>query len=129
MTLSQSLLLEEETYAVIGAAMEVHSVLGCGFLESVYQEALALEFQKRNIPIKEQEKLSVNYKGIILNGYFKIDYLCFGNIIVEIKATKKIEAVHQAQLLNYLKVSGHNIGIIFNFGAVKLEYQRLVLEK
>lgn len=121
-----NLLMREEVFTIVGAAMEVHSVLGCGFLESVYQEALALELRNRDVLFLKQERIEVFYKGRTLEKYFVVDFLCFGEIVVEIKALASISSEHEAQLLNYLKVSNHKVGILINFGAEKLEFKRMV---
>ena len=121
-----NLLMREEVFTIVGAAMEVHSVLGCGFLESVYQEALALELRNRDVLFLKQERIEVFYKGRTLEKYFVVDFLCFGEIVVEIKALASISSEHEAQLLNYLKVSNHKVGILINFGTEKLEFKRMV---
>lgn len=120
---------DTETYAIIGAAMEVHSVLGTGFLESVYQEALSLELGTRSVPHELQVRVPVTYKGALLNTVFRADVICFGGIIVELKAIKAITNLEEAQLLNYLKASGIERGLLLNFGAKKLEVKRMVLTK
>lgn len=115
---------DPRTHAVIGAAMEVHRHLGCGFLEPVYQEALAIEFSIRQIPFQPQVELNVFYKDRQLHAWYKPDFVCFGGLIVEIKALSKLSTVEEAQIINYLKATGHETGLLLNFGARSLEYKR-----
>jgi len=117
---------DTQTYAIIGAAMEVHRVLGHGFHEEVYQEALALELTERQIPFVEKIELIVSYKGRPLNCTFKSDYVCFSEVILEIKAIEALAGPQRSQVLNYLKATGHARGLLINFGAESLEYERLV---
>lgn len=118
---------DPRTYAIIGAAMEVHRELGCGFVEPVYQEALALEFATREIPYKREVELPVFYKGQKLNKTFRADFICYEEIVVELKAIAKLGEVERAIILNYLNVTGHRVALLINFGAVSLEYERYVL--
>ncbi len=123
------LILEDETYAVTGAAIEVHRALGPGFLEKVYQEALQLELTARGIPFEAEVPLDINYKGQSLTQKYYADLICFGQIIVELKALTQFSAREEAQLLNYLKATGLTVGLLFNFGSHgKLERKRLVRE-
>lgn len=119
--------LKDETYAIIGACMEVHRELGCGFLEAVYQEAVAIEFGKRGVPFEKEKALDVFYKGVKLSKTFYADFVCFGSIILELKALKEIHSSHLSQVLNYLKATGLNLGLIVNFGQSSLEYKRVIL--
>ena len=114
-----------ETYAIIGAGMEVHSRLGPGFLERLYREALALEMTQRNIPFSRELSLTVTYRGAILPVRYRIDFLCYDSVIVELKAAKALAPFDHAQVINYLKVSGLCHGLLLNFGARSLQYQRL----
>jgi GxxExxY protein len=123
------LIYKEEVYAIIGAAMEVHHMLGCGFLEPVYQETLEIELTERGIPFISQAELPLSYKGRRLKKTYVADFIVFGKIIVELKALENLSSREQAQVLNYLKITGHEVGILVNFGAEKLEWKRLVLTK
>ena len=117
---------DERTYKIIGAAMEVHRELGCGFLEAVYQEALAIEFEMQGIPYKPEHVIKILYKGKHLKKKYQSDFFCYNEIIVEIKALAGITGNEEAQLLNYLKATGLEIGLLINFGAKSLEYKRLI---
>jgi GxxExxY protein len=118
---------KEECYEIIGACMAVHNELGCGFLESVYQEALSIEFHENNIPFECEKILSVKYKGYLLNKKFVADFLCYSEVIVELKAVEEFATEHIIQVLNYLKASKRRIGLLINFGAPKLHYKRVIL--
>ena len=122
-----SLIYPQEAYKIIGACFEVHKVLGPGFLESVYQEALEKEFILRSIPYEREKQLTIFYKGNPLEKKYIIDYLCFDKIILELKATESLTTVHEAQLLNYLKATSHKLGLLVNFGTISLENKRIVL--
>jgi len=117
---------DPETYAIIGAAMEVHRVLGCGFAESAYQEALAIELRQRSIPFQREAALEIQYKRQKLSTAYRADFICFDRVIVELKALAKLGPVEDAQLMNYLKVSGVPVGLLLNFGARSLESRRMV---
>ncbi|HWP53258.1 MAG TPA: GxxExxY protein [Pyrinomonadaceae bacterium] len=118
---------DPRTYAIIGAAMEVHKQLGCGFLEPVYQEALVIEFSKRGIPFNREVRLSVFYKEMRLNTPYRVDFICFDEIAVELKALANLSGTEEAQLINYLKASDKEIGLLLNFGAPSLTYRRFIL--
>jgi GxxExxY protein len=122
------LIHEEETYAIRGAVFEVYKEMGCGFLEAVYQECLERELTRRNVPFVSQRELTLAYKGERLPQTYKADLVCFGTIIVELKAVKQLAPEHKAQLLNYLKASGLKLGLLVNFGSYpKAEIERMVL--
>ena len=117
---------DRETFAIIGAAMEVHRELGRGFLELVYQTALALEFQERGIPFQAEVALPVRYKGKLLTCAYRADFVCFESVIVETKAIAALTGADEAQLINELKATGLHRGLLLNFGAPSLEHKRLV---
>lgn len=119
-------LYEDLTYAIIGAGIEVHKVLGAGFLEAVYQTALAHELSLRKIAYSEQVRLEVKYKQI-LAGEYRADFLVEEKVIVEIKATKKLTEIDEAQLINYLKATGYRVGLLLNFGTPTLERMRRIV--
>jgi len=120
------ILFKKESYDIIGAAMEVHKELGPGFLESVYHEALSIEFEYRKIPFISERTLEIVYKQRVLKKYFEADFLCFDHIIVEIKSVTELKNIHKAQVINYLKATKNKLGILINFGKESLEYERLV---
>ena len=120
------LIYKDLTYKIIGAAMEVHSVLGPGYLEAAYQNAMAREFKLRKIDYEEQVNLRVDYKGNVI-GEYRADYLVDEKVVVEIKAIKRISEIQEAQLINYLKGTGYKVGLLINFGAKSLEHIRRVL--
>lgn len=119
--------LKEECYNVIGCAMNVHTELGCGFLEAVYQEALGIEFMERIVPFKREQRLDVTYKGRLLNKKYIADFICFDELIIEVKAMEGLLPEHTAQVLNYLKATGLKVGLLLNFGSTKLQYKRIIL--
>ena len=118
---------DDKTYGIIGAAMKVHSTLKSGFLEAVYQDALEVEFKKLNIPFKREVEIPVFYDGVKLNSRYRADYICFDNIIVELKALKNITNIEEAQLLNYFKATNYRLGLLINFGEKSLVYKRFSL--
>ncbi len=120
---------DPSTYAIIGAAMEVHRQLGSGFLESVYHEALAIELADRKVPFRHEVELPVFYKVHRLEARYRADFVCFDSIVVEIKALSRMGGVEYAQLINYLRAIGARIGLLLNFGAGSLEYRRLISSK
>jgi GxxExxY protein len=117
---------DPQTYAIIGAAMEVHRQLGHGFLEAVYLEALMLECAARGVPFEHGAKLHITYKGQQLGCNYQTDLICYGAVIVELKAVARLAPAHQAQLINYLKATGLGRGMLLNFGAPSLEHWRLI---
>lgn len=109
--------------------MEVHRLLGCGFLEPVYQDALSLEFNQRNIPFVRELKLPLTYKGQLLPTKYSPDFICFDSIVVELKALARMSGTEEAQVINYLKATGHEVGLLINFGGRSLYHRRFVLTK
>lgn len=122
------LILKEEVYAIAGAAMEVYYQLRAGFLEPIYQEALAIEFNGRGIPYEREKRLNIFYKGIELKKVYCPDFLCYGQIILELKAQTRLTGIDEGQIINYLKISHMHVGLLLNFGArPKLEWKRYVI--
>ena len=121
------LILKDEVYSIVGCAIEVHKELGFGFLEAVYQEAMELELTQRRIPFEAQLPLAISYKGQLLRKEYNADLICYGQIIVELKALERLSGREEAQLLNYLKATGYRVGLLINFGnSPKLEWKRFV---
>ncbi|MBU0639006.1 MAG: GxxExxY protein [Planctomycetes bacterium] len=118
---------DPRTYAIIGAALGVHRQLGSGFLEAVYQEALGIEFQSRGITHCREVQLPVLYKGQRLTCDYRADFVCSDSVIVELKAVNELSGAHEAQVINYLKATGLEVGLLINFGAASLQYKRFVL--
>ena len=118
---------KEECYKIIGSAMDVHNELGCGFLEPVYQEALSVVLLENKIPFVKEKVLDIEFRGRILDKKYVADFICYNEVILELKATDGIMDKHIAQVLNYLKATGKKIGLIINFGTTKLQYRRVIL--
>ncbi|MCP4165332.1 MAG: GxxExxY protein [Chloroflexi bacterium] len=116
---------DPQTYRIIGAAMVVHRELGPGFLEAVYHEALSIEFEIQSIPYIHEVELPIHYKGRRLKKIYRADFVCYDDIIVELKALSKIAGKEKSQVINYLKASNHDRGLLLNFGAASLEVERL----
>jgi len=119
---------DPQTRAIIGAAMEVHTALGHGFLESVYHEALALELTRLTVPFQREVVLPIYYKGAPLATSFRADLICFGEVVMELKALATLSGTEESQLLNYLKATGLKRGLLFNFGSKRLRFKRMVRE-
>ena len=115
---------DPRSYAIIGAAMEVHKGLGCGFLEAVYQQALSLEFQFRRIPFQREVDLPIRYKGTALDATYRVYFICYDAVIVELKALSRLSGPEEAQVINYLKAKGGGVGRLLNFGTDSLTYKR-----
>ncbi len=121
------LILKEEVFSIVGAAMEVHTVLGSGFLEAVYQEALELESRSRQLPFESQKVLKIHYKEHFLQKEYIADLIYFDKIVVELKTLDRLSGKEDSQLLNYLKATGMKVGVLINFGShPKLEWKRFV---
>lgn len=123
--MNDKIIFKNESYDIIGAAMAVHSELGCGFTEPVYQEAFEREPLLRNIPFEREKTFKVYYKGIELSKRFVPDFFCYGKIIVELKAVSDLIGEHYSQVYNYLKASGLKLGLLINFGKTSLDYKRI----
>ena len=122
------LLFKDEVYAINGAMFEVYKTLGPGFLEPVYQEALAIEFVSKGIPFEREKPLELYYKDVLLEKRYVPDFVCFGQIILELKVLPKLTNIEVAQLLNYLKITRMRLGLLANFGShPHLEWKRYVL--
>ncbi len=122
------LLLKDEVYAIVGAAMAVHSELGAGFLEAVYQEAMEIELTEREIPFESQKPLIISYRGRRLTKQYCVDLVCYGSVIAEIKAQRQLLNRDEAQVINYLKATGYRVGVLLNFGdPARLDWHRFVL--
>lgn len=122
------LVLKDEVYQIVGAAMEVYWQLGRGFLEPVYQEALEIELRRRDIPFESQCRLTIHYKGEPLRKQYIADLMCFGQIIAELKACDRLTGTDEAQILNYMKATRKRVGVLFNFGSpIRLEWKRYVI--
>ena len=119
------LLYKELTFAIIGAALEVHGILGPGFLETVYQSALARELTLRRIPFEQQDHLPVSYKDVLVGEYIA-DFIIDGKLIVEIKAVSNFNSQHQAQAMHYLAATGCRLALLLNFGTGSLEHRRVI---
>ena len=122
------IIYREESYKIMGACFEVYKEKGCGFTEPVYQECLEIEFGRQGIPFAAQPKLELEYKGTKLEQFFIPDFVCFGSIIVELKALSKLIDEHRAQVLNYLHAMNFRLGLLVNFGHYpRVEYERIVV--
>ena len=117
----------KESYDIIGAAMKVHNTLGCGFTEKVYQDALAVEFSKSEIPFQREVELHAVYNGVTLSASFIPDFICYNKIIVELKAVRELDDIHRSQAYNYAKVANYDLALLINFGESSLAFERLVV--
>jgi len=109
--------------------MEVYKQLGCGFLEPVYQESLAIEFTKRSVPFRREGRLRIHYKGQLLETSYCADFICLESVVVELKALARMSGTEESQVINYLKATGYEIGLLLNFGTRSLEHRRFVFSK
>lgn len=121
-----TIILKDESYRLVGICMEVHRELGMGFKEAVYKDALEVEFRRQEIPYQREKKYKIEYKGVILPHRYNADFVVFGNIILEVKATSSIVDGFVVQTINYLKASGIKLGIIANFGEKSFNSKRVV---
>lgn len=117
---------DPRTHAILGAAMEVHRQLGCGFLEAVYHEALAIEFTERGISFQQEVEIPISYKQRRLQTTYRADFICFDSVVVELKALSKLSGAEESQIINYLKATGLKVGLLLNFGSRSLEFRRFV---
>ena len=129
MGLDNKILYKEESFKIIGACMKVHSSLGSGFLEAVYEEAIEKEFDIQKIPYKKQVKLELYYNDQKLKKHYRADFVCYDNIVLEIKAVSQIPSAFFAQLKNYLKCTNMELGMLINFGTSSLTYKRIINPK
>jgi GxxExxY protein len=123
----EKLILKDEVYTIVGAAMEVHREKGFGFSEPVYQECMEIELVCRKVPSEPQREMHLSYKGRPLKETYVADFVAFGKIIVELKALDKLTSREESQVINYLKASGLEVGALLNFGASSIEWKRIVL--
>lgn len=121
-----SLIYKEEAYSLIGLAMDVHNELGNGFLEPVYQEAFEMLLKQHGIPYTREQRLPIYFRGQKLAKEYIADFICYGKIIIELKAVSSLSAIHEAQLLNYLKATNMKLGLLINFGESSLKYRRII---
>lgn len=122
------LLYGELSYAINGAAFHAYNRLGHGFLEAVYQEALEIEFRRRNIPYEREKELEISYEGVVLRQTYRADFVCFGKVLVELKAVGELADSHRSQVYNYLHATGLKLGVLYNFGCPdRLEKERIVI--
>lgn len=122
------MIFKKETYNIVGAAMIVHKELGGGFVESVYQEAFGIELLENKIPFEKEVKLQIRYRGNLLSKYFVADFICYRDILVELKACTSITDEHYTQVINYLKAIQKPLGLLLNFGPKSLEFKRIILD-
>lgn len=120
------MLYSDESNKIMELAFQLHRELGCGFKEKVYQDAFEILLRENNIPYEREKKIQVEYHGVVLDHDFFYDFLCYGKIGVELKANSEILGEYESQLINYLHVGGHKLGVILNFGCVSLQYKWLV---
>ena len=120
------IIYKQESYKIIGACLDVYNNLGPGFKEVIYQEALELEFARRNIPYKSETKLRIHFKGYNLSRHLRADFLCYDSIIVEIKSLTYLNIHNYKQVKNYLKATSFRLGILVNFGGSSFSYKRIL---
>ena len=125
--IEDDLIYRDECYLIVGCCMEVHKLLGCGFKEAVYQEALVMEFVDNALDFEREKRLKIAYKEVFLRKEFFPDFVCFGKIVLELKAVRELTDIHQAQLFNYLKASKLRLGLLVNFGTTSLQFKRFII--
>lgn len=123
--MSDKIIFRDESFHLVGAAIEVHKHIGCGFTEPVYQEAFEEELRLRGIPFEREKVINETYKGKVLSKSFRPDFVCYDKIIVELKAVSEFTDEHISQVYNYLKASGFELGLLVNFGTTSLKYKRI----
>ena len=121
-----NIFFKEESYKIGGAIFAVHQALGCGFLERVYQDALEIEFKDRHIPYEREKEIQIMYKGKPLGEPYRADFVCYGKIIVELKAVDELCGIHRSQVVNYLNATGLKLGLLVNFGEEWANIERIV---
>ena len=119
----------EESHKIIGAAMAVHRYFGCGFTEKVYQDAFEIELKNNGIPYQREVQLHASYCGIEMSSTFVPDFICYDNIIIELKAVKELDDMHRSQAINYAKVANYPLAILINFGESSLKFERFPNKK
>jgi GxxExxY protein len=125
-TIEDHLIYKEECFQIVGCCMEGHGELGCGFKEAVYQEALEREFINNTLDFVREKRLKIHYKGIVLKKEYSPDFVCFGKIVLELKAVSELTDIHQCQVFNYLKASKLRLGLLVNFGTTSLQFKRFI---
>lgn len=127
-TSTERFLFKEEAFRIRGAVFQVYGTMGAGFLEGVYQECLAIELDRRGIPFDMHRALELTYDGVLLQHSYVPDFICYGQIILELKAVRAIAPEHRAQIVNYLRAAGMRLGLLINFGATpSVEIERFAL--
>ena len=122
------LIFKDEVYAIAGAAMDVYYTLGTGFLEPVYHSAMIVELGRRKVPFESERELELFYKNVKLDKFYRADFVCYDQIIVELKVVPRITNIEVAQLMNYMKITRNRVGLLFNFGSrPTLEWKRYVI--
>ncbi len=125
--IEDDLIYRDECYQIVGCCMEVHKLLGCGFKEAVYQEALEREFVDNDMDFEREKRLKIQYKGIPLKKEYSPDFVCFSKIVLELKAVSELTDIHHAQLFNYLRASKLRLGLLVNFGTTSLQFKRFII--
>ena len=124
--MEEKIIYKDESFKIIGICMNIHSIMGHGFLEAVYAEVLEKEFIKNNIPYQREVRLDLFFNGEKLDKKYKADFVCFGDIILEIKSVSFLHENFTRQTLNYLKATNKKLGLLINFGEKSLRYKRII---